>query len=566
MKRVGLGFVAISAITILYLYMVRYNNVVQIDFKSTYAKNNDAAYITSQCYTKTEDNNEKVHNPCFSCHINSEAPNYINDPDLQEAYDMGAYSKVNRFTNLFKDRTDAVAKISNKEILSYIRKDNYKENDTLLLAKKLKELPAEWDVNENGKWDGYMPDCYFSFDSEGFDKDPNGNYTGWRAFGYYPFLGTFWPTNGSTDDVLIRLPKEFQQDSQGAFDLEVYKINLAIIEALIKREDIAIDSVDERLYGVDLNQDGRLAIANSVVFNWMKPSYDTKKGKITNFSMHYVGKAKAMLESNEHLIAPGLYPKGTEFLHSVRYIDIDEESRTIKMASRMKELRYGKKIAWNSYSQLQNAALAEIKEKDDFPDRLRTILGNSEEGLSTGLGWVYQGFIEDQNGELRPQNYEETKYCIGCHSGIGAIADSTFVFQRKFDKTHFQKGWYHWSQDANGLKGIVEPKSKDGRDEYTLYLEQNGAGDEFRANMEVIEKFFDKNGTLKKEEIKKMHNDISYLLYPSVARALELNKAYKVIVDEQSYIYGRDAHVKPLENVHREVEEGQSTGVVAVQY
>ncbi len=210
--------------------------------------------------------------------------------------------------------------------------------------------------------------------------------------------------------------------------------------------------------------------------------------------------------------------------------------------------------------------MSEIKEKDAFPDRLRTILGNSEEGLATGLGWRYQGFIEDENGELRPQNYEETLYCIGCHSGIGAITDSTFVFQRKFDKTHFQKGWYHWSQDANGLKGIAEPKTKDGRDEYTLYLEQNHAGDEFRANMEVMEKFFDDKGVLKTEETTKLHSDISHLLYPSTTRALELNKAYKIIVDEQSFIYGRDAHVKPVENVYREVEIGKSTNIEKVEY
>ncbi|MEA2028486.1 MAG: hypothetical protein U9N49_05875 [Campylobacterota bacterium] len=534
-------------------------------FSSTTSKHNQSAYITSQCYTKTIDANGKAHNPCFSCHINSKAPNYIDDPDLQESYDMSEYSKVNRFTNLFKDRSNAVAKISDEEILTYIRKDNYKENARLLLADKLTHsLPKEWDVNNNGKWDGYTPDCYFNFDHEGFDKDLDGNDTGWRAFGYYPFLGTFWPTNGSMDDVLIRLPEEFRKDESGVVDVEVYKINLSIVEALIKQKDVSLEiNVDENKYGVDLDQDGNLSIATKVVFKWIKPQYDTATQTIQNFSMSYVGRAKALLLTNEVLIAPGLYPNNTEFLHSVRYIDIDENSTTIKMAARMKELRYGKKTSWNSYPQLYNASMAEIKEKDAFPNRLRTILGDSEQGLQTGLGWVYQGFIEDINGNLRPQNYEETQYCIGCHSGIGAIADSTFVFQRKFDTKHFQKGWYHWSQDKEGLKNITEPKTKDGRYEYTLYLEKNGAGDEFRSNMEVINKFFD-NGTLKNNEVEKLHNDISHLLYPSTPRALELNKAYRVIVDEQSFIYGRDAHVKPIENVHKEVEEGESTGVEAL--
>lgn len=539
-----------------------------IDFTITHAINNKGAYVTSQCYTKTEDTEGGIHNPCFSCHINSEEPSYVDDPDLQESYDMGEYTKINRFTNLFKDRTHPVSNVTDEEILSYVRQNNYKDsNNTLLLAEKLKNVPAKWDRNENGTWDGYVPDCYFDFDSEGFDKTPEGNYTGWRAFGYYPFLGTFWPTNGSTDDVLIRLPEVFRKDANGDFNLTIYKVNLAIVEALIKKENVTIDPVDENVLGVDLNQDGNLSTATQIVFNWVKPDYNLSTGLIENFSMWYVGAARPLQVTNEYLIAPGLYPKGTDFLHSVRYIDIDENGTTIKMASRMKELRYGKKTYWNTYSQLSNATMSEIKEKDDFPERLRTIRGNAEEGLETGLGWIYQGFIEDQNGDLRPQNYEETMFCIGCHSGIGAIEDSTFVFPRKLDYSAYKNGWYHWTQSPNGLKDIPEPKTKDGlHDEYAFYLEQNHAGDEFRANDEVMNKFFDANGTLIASEVNKIKADISYLLYPSVSRALMLNKAYKIIVDEQSFIYGRDAHVKPVQNVHKEVTEGQSTGVTRVEY
>ncbi|QFR50455.1 hypothetical protein FJR48_06660 [Sulfurimonas lithotrophica] len=535
--------------------------ITKIDFKSTTPINNKAAYVTSQCYTKTEDNITDIkHNPCFSCHINSEAPNYIDDADLQTGFDFSEYTKSNRFINLFKDRTTLVNNISDAEILEYIKKNNYKDsNNNLLLKNKLSSLPEEWDVNSNGIWDGYMPDCYFNFDNEGFDKTPNGKYTLWRAFAYYPFLGTFWPTNGSTDDVLIRLDALFSKDTNGTFNLEIYKLNLAIVESLIKQKDVKIDSVDENKYGVDLNQNNTLDIADTVKFKWDTPDYNISTQKLSNFSMSYVGLAKEKLESNEYLIAPGLYPKFTEFLHSVRYIDIDEND-TIKIASRMKELRYAKKTNWNTYSQMQNYSMTEIKEKDDFPDRLRTILGNSEKGLQTGLGWTYQGFIEDAKGQLRPQNYEETLYCIGCHSGVGAITDSTFVFQRKFEYDTFQNGWYHWAQDANGFKNIQEPKTKDDRYEYSLYLEVNHAGDEFRDNDEIIKKFFTADGELKENEITILHNDISHLIIPSKKRALDLNKAYKVIVDEQSYIYGRDAHVKPVENVHKNVIPFTSTG------
>jgi hypothetical protein len=46
---------------------------------------------------------------------------------------------------------------------------------------------------------------------------------------------------------------------------------------------------------------------------------------------------------------------------------------------------------------------------------------------------------------------------------------------------------------------------------------------------------------------------------PTAKRALQLNKAYKVIVDEQSFSLGREAHVKPIINVHKQVSDGQET-------
>ncbi len=542
------------------LYNTRGIVPMNINFTSTISTNNSGAYVSSQCYTKTTDTKGGVHNPCFTCHIDSKEPNYINDWSLQSDNSFGDYTKVNRFTNLFKDRSAIVSQISDEEILSYVRENNYIQNGQILLVNRLNDVPSDWDINNDGNWSGYTPDCYFSFDNEGFDKAPDGNYTRWRAFGYYPFLGTFWPTNGSTDDTLIRLPKEFALDANSSFNLDVYKLNLSIVESLIKQKNVAIDATDESKYGIDLNQDGVLTTATEIVFKWDKPTYDSGSGKITNFSMSYAGLAKSLLASNEYLIAPGLYPKGTEFLHSVRYIDVDGQN--VKMAPRMKELRYSKKVAWVNYSEMSNSALTEIKEKDAFPNRLRTITGNTEYGTLNNLGWVYQGFIEDAKGELRPQNYEETMFCIGCHSGIGSIVDGSFVFPRKFDNTHFQKGWYHWTQDANGLKNIKEPKTPDGRDEYSLYLEVNHAGDEFRGNDEVMNKFFDANGTLLQSQLDILKNDISYLLIPSAQRALNLDKAYKVIVEEQSYIYGRDAHITPITTVHDEINTQESNGIV----
>ncbi|WP_415238681.1 hypothetical protein [Seleniivibrio woodruffii] len=517
------------------------------------AMQNRAAYIPSQCYTITEGEAGQKFNPCYSCHKNSAEPNYNNDDDLQEAYTFAEYANTNRWTNLFKDRTAAVAAQSDSDILAYVRQDNYKSADgRIILAEKLKSVPAEWDFDGDKKWDGYTPDCNFSFDSEGFDRTSSNGYTGWRAYGYAPFLGTFWPTNGSTDDVLIRLAEIFRQDENGNFSTAVYKINLAIVESLIKKKDIAINAVNETLYGVDLDKNGSLGTAAIIKYDWLPSA-----GKY----MSYVGRAKAELAAGRVHLAGGLFPEGTEFLHSVRYIDVN--GGEISMSARMKELRYAKKMGWYTYSDLENAAYAELKEEYDFPTRLSVYYGDIESGLSNTTGWIYQGFIEDAAGDLRPQTYEETVFCMGCHTRLGATSDSIFTFGRKYEDAS-KRGWYHWTQKS--IKGTPEHQAAyDGKGvqyEYEMYLKQNLAGDEFRENEELKAKFFNADGSLKTDAVNAMRSDISVLLFPSSSRALMLNKAYRVIVKEQSYIYGRDANVKAVTNVHKTVSpQDKPTGI-----
>lgn len=525
--------------------------------KSLLSKNmvNEAAYIPSQCYTITETDKKEVFNPCYSCHKNSTEPNYINDVDLQAEYILPEYADTNHWTNLFVDRTERVAKMKDSAILEYVRTDNYKDKDgKIILAEKLKNVPAEWDFDENGAWAGYVPDCYFSFDAEGFDRDPKGAYTGWRAYAYAPFLGTFWPTNGSTDDVLIKLADSFMRDADGKFSLEVYKLNLAIVEALIKQTDVKTDMFDENTYGIDLDKNGKLGKTDTIKYDWAP-----LEGK----NMSYAGLAGELLKKGKLHLAAGLFPEGTEFLHSVRYINVDGKGE-IGIAPRMKELRYAVKRKWYDYGQLKINANEEVKEDNDFPDRLGYYYGDIEHGLSNNSGWMYQGFIEAKDGSLRPQTYEETVFCMGCHNTIGATADGIFTYGRKFDHTNYKKGWYHWSE--KGLKGIpehkVEYEGKGNQYEYSFYLMQNSAGDEFRENEEVIAKFFTKDGKIKQDMIEKLHKDISILLIPSPERAIKLNKAYKTIVEDQSFVYGRDANVAPVKNVYKKVEpSGRATGV-----
>jgi hypothetical protein len=65
------------------------------DLTSKAIVNKKSAYISPQCYTKTKDANNKVHNPCYSCHTDSKIPNYINDKDLQEVYAFSENSYKN---------------------------------------------------------------------------------------------------------------------------------------------------------------------------------------------------------------------------------------------------------------------------------------------------------------------------------------------------------------------------------------------------------------------------------------------------------------------------------------
>lgn len=534
----------VSALALLFATVTAPARAETVDLKSTILANK-TAYIPSQCYTKTEDAAGEVHNPCQTCHTYPRSPNYVRDADLQTEYAFPGPALVNPWTNLFVDRRAAVAATESAEIRAWVRQDNYHDaRGGIALAARLSTPPAGWDVNGNGRWDGYTPDAEFSFDDEGFDRRPDGRLTGWRAFAYQPLPGTFWPTNGSTDDVLIRLPKAFRERADGTPDLAVYKTNLAIVEALITRRDVAIAPTDEAAMGVDLDRDGVMGRATTVTFAF---------APLDGITMHYAGRAGA----EDARLAAGLYPQGTEFLHSVRYIDPTPGG--ISMAARLKELRYMVKTDWVTYAKLEEIALAELKEDNAFPDRTKQFFGNAETGVPNTFGWRLQGFIEDAQGDLRPQSFEETVFCIGCHGTLGTNDDSTFAFARKLGKGAFRDGWYHWTQ--KGLSGTPDLIRADGTGDYAHYLATNAAGDEFRANMEVIEAWLD-DGHLPEAKEAALREDIGALILPSPERADALNAAYRMIVREQSFAKGRDATVAPVDGtVWRKVEQDQPTGI-----
>ena len=221
---------------------------------------NPFAYIPPQCWTKTRDAAGAVHNPCYTCHVAAPRAQLRARRGSAASYDFADERGPQPWTNLFVDRRPAIAGHAGRRrswpmcaaTISTTPAGNIE------LAGRLERVPAAWDINGDGVWSGYRPDVWFAFDDEGFDRDPSGRRTGWRAFAYKPLPGAFWPTNGSADDVAIRLPAPFRERADGRPDDGVYALNLAILESLITQADVAIPATDEVPLGVDLDRDGRL--------------------------------------------------------------------------------------------------------------------------------------------------------------------------------------------------------------------------------------------------------------------------------------------------------------------
>ena len=98
---------------------------------------NQEAPIPPQCYTRTEGD----FNPCYTCHQTYEdraRPNTMWDGYLQGAYDFSELGETNHWLNLFVDRREQVAKMSDQAIIDYINQDNY--------------TPAMTDLAEDSDW------------------------------------------------------------------------------------------------------------------------------------------------------------------------------------------------------------------------------------------------------------------------------------------------------------------------------------------------------------------------------------------------------------------------------
>ena len=202
-----------------------------------------------------------------------------------------------------------------------------------------------------------------------------------------------------------------------------------------------------------------------------------------------------------------------------------------------------KKHQLKSAVALRSAYFLEAKEKHLGNLPLTVYIG--ERGIDNRFGWTLNAYIEDQHGELRKQNKQEMAFCNGCHKTVGSTIDQTFSFARKVEG---EDGWGYI--DLKAMKDV--PTINETQGEYLTYFERVGGGDEFRQNKEMQKKYFE-NGTVNKEKVKSAES-VYELITPSRDRALALNKAYKRIVEEQSYIFGRDVVLSPASNVIENID------------
>ncbi len=467
---------------------------------------NHEAIVPPQCYTDTEGR----FNPCYVCH-QAALPgreNRMDDANLQVAYSFSEVGMTNHWRNLFEDRGAAVAAISDAEILDWIDQDNYGA-----LAARLQAAGFE----------GWIPDlANLQLGADAFHEDGlarDGSH--WVAFNYKPFPSTFWPTNGATDDVMIRLPAPFRSDAGGRYSRDVYRANLAIVEANIKDLDaISTRPVHEARVGTDLNGDGMLGAVREITA-----------------LRRFVGGAEG------EFLDTHLYPGGTEFLHTVRYLGIGPDGAIVP-SRRLKEVRYMRK--WVAYRKVVYARTYQLEGFAKELGQLPQYIHLGDRGLDNKFGWAIHGFIEDRDGELRAATYEENLFCMGCHTSVGSTIDKTFALPRKIDGA---AGWGYLD-----LRGMPDaPNRGETEGEIATYLGRVGGGGEFRSNPEMFARWFHPDGTLDRERIANAR-DVYELVTPSVERALALNKAYRVIVAEQDYLYGRDPTIRAPEHVHRHID------------
>lgn len=551
-----------------------YNAPMQGSLRARTLFENPYANIPAQCYIETSYGTQ---NACLFCHSNAAArqglgntlPQAGLDPligNLQLEYAFGAADRfsispnINPWENTLRpellDEAFAALEINASawDMQSYIKTENWqaaynkKRGDKKVSNSTIKDdafrlFPALNPAALPADSDGFVRT---QNDEEALFVDAQGKNTGWRAINFMPY-GIFTPHSGSVSGVYIRLDTKFMKDSNGDFSLEIYKQNLELLEQ---------------------------AIAD----------------RVENNATHYKGLA------SDEVLERGLFSLKTEFAHPLHYVDVSADGISSKFpgtrSQRVKEVRY-------MYKWKMHYTNEPISKDENAP----LYYNEKESWIDNGAGWWMSAFIEDKEGELRPQTPQELMQCVGCHSsrygfepeqftsGTGNTIDTVWSFSRKFAG---DLGWremdylgYRHTPDAkdNETAGVAhrgDPLNRDANiGEYRKFLNHvvgaslygdmpesmelflrntitkaNGYSDNFPLlafeSVEALKNIQEKRlrlireFTAKKEYLTAAGNIAPSLLYPTLAESLNAARGYRKIVTTQRYEKGKDYFGKTL--------------------
>ncbi len=387
------------------------------EFRSRTLFENPYANIPAQCYVETSYGTQ---NACLFCHSNAAARYELGNTlaqaganslvgNLQLEYAFGAANAFTKSPNInpwentiFPEKLDEAMNLLNInsdswDMQAYIKQDNWQEayskkqgsktiSNSHVKDDEFRLLPALNPTALPADGDGFVRT---ESEEEALFRDEKGFNTGWRSINFMPY-GIFTPHTGSVSGVYIRLDEKFMKNEEGVYDVEVYKVNLALLEKAIQ----------DRL---DIGEE------------------------------YYVGLAKDVDTDR------GLFPLKTEFAHPLHYVDVeaDGSSESHKFpglrANRVKEVRYMYKYKMYYPGEV-------VAKEEDAP----LYYNKKESWIDNGAGWYMSAFIENKEGSLRGQTPEELLQCVGCHSstygfepaqftsGTGNTIDTVWSFSRKF--------------------------------------------------------------------------------------------------------------------------------------
>ncbi|MDD2906480.1 MAG: hypothetical protein PHH41_04600 [Sulfurimonas sp.] len=529
---------------------------------------NPYANTPAQCYIETSYGTQ---NACLFCHSNAAAKQKLGNTtpqaglddslgNLQLEYAFGAADRFSRSPNInpwentllphkLDEAFDALKIDADAwDMRSYIQTDNWqaaynkKRGDAKMSNSGIKDdafrlFPALNPSALPADDDGFVRT---SDTDEAIFSDANGHNTGWRAINFMPY-GIFTPHTGSVSGVYIRLDAKFMQDSNGSYNLEIYKQNLELLEQAIQ-------------------------------------------DRIQNAKTHYVGKA------SDEPLHRGLYPLKTEFAHPLHYVDVEADGTNSKFPGtrslRVKEIRY--MVKWKMH----------YPGEPILKDENAPLYYNKNEGwIDNGAGWWVSAFIENANGELRTQTPEELMQCVGCHSsrygfepeqftsGTGNTIDTVWSFSRKFagdlgykemDYLGYKRSAHVQADETAGEAHRGDPINRDANTgEYRKFLNHvvgaslygdmpksmeiyltnkitkaNGYSDNFPAlSFETVDQLkaiqqtrlkLIREFTAKKEYLNQEGYIQAPLLYPTLEESLKGAKGYRKVVATQRYTKGKD--------------------------